>query len=172
MPKLPRSPFNRPKSRDQRVIDACIKEMGVKEDAGEQNHGACEKYLAAVGLEPGNPWCAAFVYWVFDQLRGNGDDNPCPKTGGALKIFEEAPAQARVTVPHPGCVFVVDHGKGKGHCGFVEDYFEATGEIQSIEGNTNQAGSREGNSVARHKWNPAAGKRGKLVGYLDLNSLI
>ena len=45
----------------------------------------------------------------------------------------------------PGTIFCIDHGRGKGHMGLVVAA-EATG-LRTIEGNTNIAGSREGDGV-------------------------
>jgi hypothetical protein len=68
-------------------------------------------------------------------------------------------------------VFVLDKGHGLGHCGIVEDLV-GDGSIITIEGNTNAEGSREGDRVARHQWNPREGKRGRLYGYIDLGCKI
>ena len=44
-------------------------------------------------------------------------------------------------------VFVIDHGGGKGHVGFVEG--AANGRLVTVEGNSNDGGSREGTGVFR-----------------------
>ena len=49
------------------------------------------------------------------------------------------------TLIRPGAIFIVDHGGGKGHTGIVTKIVD--GEIGTIEGNTNQRGSREGDGV-------------------------
>jgi hypothetical protein len=46
------------------------------------------------------------------------------------------------------------------------------GTIVTVEGNTNAEGSREGDRVARHRWAPDLGTRGRLVGYIDLGCKI
>ena len=47
----------------------------------------------------------------------------------------------------PGMVFIVDHGGGRGHTGFVEGV--AAGFVQTIEGNTDASLTREGGGVYR-----------------------
>ena len=49
--------------------------------------------------------------------------------------------------PQEGDIFIMDYGKGLGHTGFVER-IEGS-KIHTIEGNTNDTGSREGYEVCR-----------------------
>lgn len=42
-----------------RAADKAEANVGVTEQGGENRGAAVEKYLAAVGLPPGQPWCAA-----------------------------------------------------------------------------------------------------------------
>ena len=149
-----------------------------------------DAYLASVGLHApdaesaGYPWCAAFVYWCFEQavaadLTGISI-NPCPRTAGALHLYELAPARCRVNLPAPGDVFVLSHGGGKGHVGIVESASPDGFQITSVEGDTfatlaeaqaaGDPAARSGDSVGRHTWNPADGTRGSLLGFLELGA--
>ncbi len=67
-----------------------------------------------------------------------------------------APAWAKISAAdvqrapdaiRPGSIFIADHGGGKGHTGLVERMDGYA--IHTIEGNTNAAGSREGDGVYR-----------------------
>ena len=142
------------------------------------------QYLADVGITYPAPWCAAFVYWCFEQavaadLTGIAV-NPCPRTAGALHLYELAPARCRVNLPAPGDVFVLSHGGGKGHVGIVESASPDGFQITSVEGDTfatlaearaaGDPAARAGDSVGRHTWNPADGTRGSLLGYLELGA--
>lgn len=150
------------------AIATAVSQIGQREDA--PNSGLMiDQYLRSVGLEPGNSWCATFVHWCF-QMAANalGMLNPCPKTGGVLRLWELAPDEAKVTAPVRGAIIIMDHGKGHGHTGIVESV-NGGGLIETVEGNTNRGGSREGDSVARHIWRPEDGARGRLVGYIDLS---
>lgn len=142
-----------------------------------------DAYMALVGLKPhedpmqeGWPWCAAGVHWCFlvasNPSRTDaplGENNPCPRTAGALHLWELAPLKARTQLPAPGDIFVLDHGKGRGHVGFVATVSPDGRTIGSVEPDTNAEGSRTGDAWGeRPMWQPADGARGRLVGYLEL----
>ena len=133
----------------ERALEIALAEAkrGVREHG--HNAGAdVERYLAAVNLPPGSSWCASFVVWAFQQAGADlGVLVQCvPPTGGVLKLWERAPSWARVPRPVPGAVFIVDHGKGLGHTGFVSEVIDDH-IIRTCEGNTNPGGSREGDGV-------------------------
>lgn len=147
---------------------------GVRERPLNSNRGPeVNAYLARIGLDPGYAWCCAFVYWCFDEAaRGVHRANPMVRTGGCMRHWNAAPAAgARRVLAHeavanpslvkPGMVFIMDHGRGLGHTGFVEAV--DGGFISTIEGNTDASMTREGGGVYR--------LRRKLVevnkGYLD-----
>jgi hypothetical protein len=129
--------------------------------------------LAAVGIKYPAPWCAAEVFHCFEQARGEQTLNPCPRTAGAFHLWELAttrrPFAAVAVMPVPGDVFVLVHADGiHGHCGIVESVSPDGKTITTVEGDTNAAGSSTGDAMGRHTWMPADGKRGKLLGYLEL----
>jgi len=143
-------------------------QLGQKEN-GPNTGPMVDKYLESVGLMPGKAWCAAGVHWCFQQAANAIDMlNPCPRTGGAIHLWELSPEVAKVRHPVRGAIFVTDHGHGKGHCGLIET-INGGGLIETIEFNTNRGGSPEGDSVWRHIWRPEDGARGLLVGYVDLS---
>jgi hypothetical protein len=132
-----------------------------------------DEWLAGVGLGPGYSWCAAWVYAMHDvAARACGVANPCPRTAGALRLWALADPACRETLAAPGDVFVLDHGHGLGHVGIVELVTPDGETVVTIEGNTNAAGSREGDQVAKHTWRPSDSHRGALVGYLSFEKLI
>ena len=161
-------PLFEPRDLVTGALTIAATQLGQKES--RPNSGPMvDQYLQAVGLEPGNSWCAAFVFWCF-QMAANALDmlNPCPKTGGVLRLWELAPDPSKMRHPTRGAIVIMDHGKGHGHTGLVETV-NGGGLIETIEGNTNAAGSRNGDRVARHIWRPEDGARGLLVGYIDLS---
>lgn len=166
-PGLPPSPFNRRATFNERLVIIAIGQLGVREEGGSNCGPKVEEYLASVNLSRGFAWCAAFVHWCCGEARGAGQVNPCPRTGGVIRLWTMAPAECIEMEPQPGYVFVLDRGNGKGHCGIVETVHD-DGRITTIEGNTNAKGSREGDRVARQTWAPKSGKRGVLRGYLNL----
>lgn len=124
-------------------------QVGVTEVPKGSNAGPeVEIYLKSVGLGKGYSWCMAFVYWcVLQASLKNGLTNPLKKTGGVLAQFS-ACKDLIVKMPQAGYVFIMDFGHGVGHTGFVNRVFE-NGTIETIEGNTNNDGSREGYEVAK-----------------------
>ena len=133
-----------------------------------------DEYQRTVGLPlppnpqlQGWPWCASAVYTCFHEAAGPLNvPNPCPRTGGAIKMWGSSPPACYFREPQPGAVFVLDHGDGHGHVGFVEAV-NADGTITTVEPDTtNHDLSTTGDAWGRKTWNPADGRRGQLVGYL------
>ncbi len=132
------------------ALEIAIRQLGVQEIPKGSNSGPeVEIYLKSVGLGKGYSWCMAFVYWCVKQAVNIDPKavNPLKKTAGVLDQWNNKP-ELRITTPILGCVFIMDFGKGLGHTGFVEKIL-ANGKIQTIEGNTNNDGSREGYAVCR-----------------------
>ena len=146
--------------------------LGVQEEGGKNRGHQIDGWNRDVGVPLGSPWCAAWVYGMHREAATIlGVPNPCPKTAGALKLWHLAPEACRRPIPAPGDVFVLDTGDpgGYGHVGIVELVTPDGGTVVSIEGNTNAAGSREGDRVAKHTWKPRTGQRGRLVGFLSFD---
>ena len=139
-------------------------ELVVREKTGHNDGARVEAYLGYVGLKKGDPWCAAFVCWVFDQARVAN-----PRTGWSPGLFpkerlvwkrgskvagkEVAVAGKRgvAALPQKGDVFGIwfpDKGR-IAHVGFVDSWTEKW--LITVEGNTNEAGSREGDGVLRKR---------------------
>jgi hypothetical protein len=119
-----------------------------------------EEYLAYVGLPKGNPWCAAFVCWALGQAG-----IPGPKSGWSPDLFPEKrviwsnsrhlsvslPGKLQKLYPLPGDVFGIYFNDKKriAHCGFLDRYNGSW--VMTVEGNTNTAGSRDGDGVYRKR---------------------
>lgn len=133
----------------QSSLEVATRQIGVTEIPKGSNAGPeVEIYLKSVGLTKGYSWCMAFVYWcVLEASKKTGIPNPLKKTAGVLSQWNNRP-ELRRRNPEPGFVFIMDYGKGLGHTGFVEKVLPG-GKIQTIEGNTNADGSREGYAVCR-----------------------
>lgn len=131
------------------VIETAKTQIGIQEVPKGSNAGPeVEIYLKSVGLNKGNAWCMAFVYWVTNEsAKKLGIVNPLMKTAGVLTQWNNRPAM-RVKIPQSGDVFIMDFGKGQGHTGFVSQVLP-NGIIETIEGNTNTDGSREGYAVCK-----------------------
>ena len=145
----------------QKAIEIAISQIGKEEVPRGSNWGEPVKsYLASVGINFPASWCMAFVYWCFrEAAKAMGVKTPLVKTGGVLNAWNKAPAAVKVTDPQPGDIFIQDHGHGLGHTGIVE--FAEGDNIHTIEGNTNDTGSREGYEVCRR-----VRKKSSIIGYL------
>lgn len=146
----------------QQAIEVAISQLGKEESPRGSNWGEPVKsYLASVGIGFPASWCMAFMYWIFRQAAKElGIVTPLLKTGGVLKAWQKAPAAVKVTSPQPGDIFIQDHGHGLGHTGIVVKV-NKDGTIDTIEGNTNDTGSREGYEVCRR-----VRKQSSIIGYL------
>lgn len=157
---------------------------GVRE-VGKNAGPDVEKYLHCLGMTKGSPWCAAFVSWCVMTSRGLAKP---PKwcSGSAVSLFQMSGKNAVKVTPvdadfkskvKPGYIWsraqdpaaAAAARKGswcQGHTGIVVAV-DAIG-FHTIEGNTNAAGSREGDGVYRklHKWSDAE-LIGKTVGWFD-----
>lgn len=126
-------------------------EVGVRETS--RNRGPrVDEYHEAAGLNPAeaHSWCGAFVIWCFrEAARALDAPNPRRMLSPSVHRMWQRNGWARTLTPKRGAVFCHDSGDGKGHCGFVIDVYDE-GNVLTVEGNTNQAGSREGDSVATH----------------------
>lgn len=119
-------------------------QMGIGEVPRGSNWGEpVQTYLKSVGITTPAPWCMAFVYWCTNEAAKQlGIENPLLQTGHVLTQFNKRKSLQVVGHPERGDIFIMDFGGGKGHTGFVSEVTGAT--IQTIEGNSNPAGSREG----------------------------
>lgn len=127
-----------------------MSQVGVREKTGNNDGVSVERYLASVGLSKGNPWCAAFVHWVL-QDAGIKD---VPKSGYSPSWFPKAKTvyqagKANTNTPGRADVFgIYFASKGRiAHVGFVDSWPPSSTYCMTVEGNTNEAGSREGDGV-------------------------
>lgn len=140
-----------------RALDIATHQLGVREKGASNSGPEVDKYLQSVGLKPGYPWCMAFVYWCYNQASlQSGVPNFLIKTAGVMHQWNEQQPVRKIVlnkvlkdaaIIRPGAVFIMDYGKGTGHTGLVEKIHGSY--VDTIEGNTNDEGSREGYEVCR-----------------------
>lgn len=137
------------------VLSIAQQELGVTEAPEGSNSGPrVNEYLKSIHKGPGYPWCAAFVYWCFEQASARLNRlNPLVRTGGCLDHWRKtkgtriflATAISNPPLIEPGSIFIINLGKGKGHTGIV---VSVEGDIiHTIEGNTNTSHSANGIGV-------------------------
>jgi hypothetical protein len=143
-------------------------QIGVRETS--RNSGPeVDEYLRAVGLDPGNAWCAAFVLWAYAKAARELKIGqfPLPRTGKVVRLWQKASARYGRKYPSPGDIFchatdltVID---SPGHCGIVIRT-HADGSFTAVEGNTSSTGSREGDCVWQNRRTLAYAN----LGFLDI----
>lgn len=131
----------------EQLVKTAETEVGVREATGNNDGQRVEQYLAVSGFGKGFAWCAAFCAWVFKEcgipttrsawcpdwfpsskvvyFRG-GKQNQQPRPGDVFGLW--IPAKNRVA--HQGIIIAIEGD-----------------ELTTVEGNTNTAGSREGDGV-------------------------
>lgn len=161
--------FETDESRDEaasrlatRAIEIAGREAdrGVKEQPRNSNRSPeVDEYLRRAGAPLGCAWCCAFVYWCMDEAaRALAQPNPMVKTAGCINHWNRAEAHGARRIPitdaknnpaliKPGMIFIISHGKGLGHTGFVERV--QGGLLHTVEGNTDATKTREGGGVYR-----------------------
>lgn len=122
-------------------------QIGVREASGKNDGVEVEAYLKSVGRHRGDAWCAAFVHWTLEQCG-----EPRVKSGWSPSWFPAsrviyARTGAKTQAPQPGDVFGIWFQKlGRiAHVGFIHEW--GCEWVVTVEGNTNDAGSREGDGV-------------------------
>jgi hypothetical protein len=136
----------------EEVASVYHKEIGVREKTGNNDGKEVEKYLAAVGLGKGYSWCAAFVSWCLNQK-----EVPNPKSAWVPNWFPSSKLiykrGEKNRLPKKADLFGIYFPEKKriAHIGFVDDWQEEMGVVITVEGNTNEAGSREGDGVYRKR---------------------
>jgi len=134
------------------VLEIAVSQVGVKEQPLGSNDGPqVRQYLQRAGGNVGDPWCMAFAYWCTDEAAKQlGVPNPLIKTPGVMDQWNRTKARKqppRRQLIKPGDIFIMSFDHGKGHTGIVEKVVD--GLLYTVEGNTNDDGSREGYEVAR-----------------------
>lgn len=136
----------------KKAIEIAITQIGQEEKPRGSNWGhPVSDYLAVVGINFPASWCMAFVQWCLKGAAEAIGEHTIPiyKSGGVLNVYNHTDPSHIFHAPEPGDIFIQDHGHGLGHTGFVEGI---AGEyINTIEGNTNDTGSREGYEVCRKR---------------------
>lgn len=144
------------------IVEIATEEIGVEEVDGTNCGVRVNQYKASTNLPADEqwPWCAAFVCFVVRvaAARAQVAFTPTfkrPTTAGAWDFERWSLAQDNSTwtkKPHsgdiePGDIVVFSFS----HIGFAISKPDKNGNVTTIEGNTDGAGSREGGAVLRKK---------------------
>lgn len=128
-------------------------QIGIRELTGRNDGREVEMYLRTCALPRGNPWCAAFVTWVFQQAGVKTVISAwSPAWFPPDKTIYTRGAKANKT-PQMADVFGIWFANKKrvAHVGFIDEWPPVSSYCITVEGNTNEAGSREGDGVYRKR---------------------
>jgi hypothetical protein len=134
--------------------------------------------MEAVGWDMLEPWCVLFTELVWRESYGNLNSliaDECRKLFSdsctlSFKNFKKAgwdvdmhPSEGSIAIWQ---LFKNGKGQWQGHAGIVVDVFEV--EFLSIEGNSNDNGSRNGFKVAKkvREYNFTMGNGLRLIGFI------
>ena len=144
----------------KKTLEIAQSRIGVRE-IGRSNRGVeVDRFNELAGVGVGNPWCAGLTYAnKHDAAEELGVENPFIRTAYTPDIFNFA-KERNILVrgdrgwPEPGDDFLVMGPVRVYHTGHVFDVHRDSWE--SIEGNSNSVGSREGYEVAHNTGKPFA----------------
>ena len=151
-----------------KLLEIATAEIGVKE-VGNNAGSRVGEYQQCVHVPPGSSWCAAFVCWCIAQTeQATGITlTGLHRSAGVLDMWHNSPT-LRTQVPKPGDIMIMQHGSTPlGHTGIVISATAST--VDTIEGNTNSAGSRQGDGVyAKMRYLNTPKSDLHIIGFLDL----
>lgn len=123
-------------------------QIGIHEEGGINSGPEVLAYIRTTGLNQPVPWCASFLSWCFRLCGVNSPHSAwSPDWFPADHIINPS-----IEIPQSGDVFgIFFRDKGRiAHVGFIDQWTKGSYFI-SVEGNTNVAGSREGDGVYRKR---------------------
>lgn len=133
------------------TLEVMLYLVGVRELPG--NRGATVgAFQAAAGIRPGDPWCAAVINWAAERAAARlGVRSPLelvPLQGYVPSYVQTFPA-VPVADALPGDLLALwSERMGRhAHIAVAESFIGRR--ARTVEGNTNEAGSREGVAVLR-----------------------
>ena len=140
-----------------KIAEIAESQIGVRETS--TNGGAeIADYQRATWLPVGPwPWCAAFICWVVREAMDAIDANwtfKRPRTAGAwdlekwcLSVDNSAKLKRKPTTVKRGDIVIFTFS----HVGIAVGDLDANNMVATVEGNTNDAGSREGDGCYRKR---------------------
>jgi hypothetical protein len=124
-------------------------QIGVRETLGSNDSPEIRQYLKSTNLSAPAPYCAAMVSYCFTV---NGIKNP--KSAWSPNWFPKANlVNCKSSPPLQADVFGVWYNNLNriAHVGFIDQWPREGDHFISVEGNTNDNGSREGNGVYKKR---------------------
>lgn len=140
----------------EKLIEVARKDLGKKEKPGNTGFEdpELEKAMKAVGWSPGWAWCASiqekWIWEAFPNLKNQVNGYFVPSATATFRNLKNAGYPVSMEPKEGALVFWQRMKDGvpqwQGHAGVVSRVVSSK-EFYSIEGNTNEQGSREGTHV-------------------------
>lgn len=133
------------------VSQTYISQLHVREASGRNDGAQVEAYLAVTKMPKGQPWCAAFVCWTLSQCGVPNPQNAYSPTLFRNRYTIYTRGESKDYRFQRGDVFGLFYTNLNriGHVGFIHAQNERF--FITVEGNTNQQCSREGDGVYRKR---------------------
>ena len=135
----------------QKVRYLYLSQVGVKEK-GTNSGKMVTKYLRSVGLGSGYAWCAAFIGYVYQEADISYSGTAWSPSWFPEKrvVYKRNIGKDSLIAAHGDVFGIYFRSKQRiAHVGFVDVNSPESKYIITVEGNTNDTGSREGDGVYR-----------------------
>ena len=133
----------------RKAAELFLHDVGIREIT-QNDHPRIRVYQSFVHIPPGSHYCAAAISTVIHEAGlANRVVPRFRKSGSALSLFRLNAALVfqNLTEDDIPCVGIYRHDAIRGHAVMFIGYDPVTGKLQTIEANSNGAGSREGQGV-------------------------
>ena len=131
-----------------KLVSVAESQVGVREKTGKNDGKEVERYLRSTGLGKGYAWCAAFLTWCHNELSiPNPESAYSPDWFRSNVVYERMQLKDMGFTSKPGQVFGLyfESKRRVAHVGMIVG--ETKFSYNTIEGNTNDGGSRDGDGV-------------------------
>jgi hypothetical protein len=138
--------LNNPSTGGSELSKVLVQNQGGVE-TGKNSGPFVNKVQKSVGITDGQPWCMAFIYYIFDEFsKKMGIKNPVIKTGGVMEQWNKTggkkitaeQARSNFSLVKPGQIMITTRpggGSGAGHAGIVTTVDYNGKKFTTIEGN-------------------------------------
>lgn len=130
----------------ERLIQNARKYLGLREIGNTNRNTKLDQWARALGLPVGIPWCLSSLQGI---IKETADEIGCPDplkpdTAHCLTLLNSVPKEWVHDAEDGirGDLGIMDFGGGRGHVFLIQGY--GAGIYSTLEGNTNDDGSREG----------------------------
>lgn len=150
------------KTLSEYIKEVATEEIGVREIGFTNKGERVQQYQAATSLKgTGWPYCAAFICFVvreamarYERENGKKLTFKRPTTAAAYGFDEwsrEQDSSTKTRRMHSGEAIGIFSLTTVSHCGIAISKPDTNGFFNTIEGNSNNKGSRDGGGVVRHR---------------------